>query len=66
MFSSQSENCRSLFVEIYDIISLFAAELEEPKIGMWGEGLTIFSPFSLMFSNSSQEGWVDPFLKDKF
>ena len=34
MFSSQSENYRSLFVEIYDIISLFAAELEEPKIGM--------------------------------
>ena len=24
----------SLFVNIYDIISLFAAELEEPKIGM--------------------------------
>ena len=29
----------SPFVNIYDIISLFAAELEEPKIGMWGKGL---------------------------
>ena len=29
----------SPFVSIYDIISLFAAELEEPKIGMWGKGL---------------------------
>ena len=27
------------FVNIFDIISLFAAELEEPKIGMWGKGL---------------------------
>ena len=30
----------SPFVNIYDIISLFAAELEEPKIGMRGKGLT--------------------------
>ena len=29
----------SPFVNIYDIISLFAAELEEPKIGMWDKGL---------------------------
>ena len=29
----------SPFVNIYDIISLFASELEEPKIGMWGKGL---------------------------
>ena len=29
----------SPFVNIYDIISLFAAELEEPKIGMGGKGL---------------------------
>ena len=29
----------SPFVIIFDIISLFAAELEEPKIGMWGKGL---------------------------
>ena len=27
------------FVNIYDIISLFAAELEEPKTGMRGKGL---------------------------
>ena len=29
----------SPFVNIYDIVSLFAAELEEPKIGRWGKGL---------------------------
>ena len=29
----------SSFVNIYDIISLFAAELEEPKIGISGKGL---------------------------
>ena len=27
----------SPFVNIYDIISCFAAELEKPKIGMWGK-----------------------------
>ena len=30
----------SSYVNIYDIISLFAAELEEPKTGMRGKGLT--------------------------
>ena len=39
MFSTQSDNCTS-FVHILDIIFLFAAELEEPKIGIWGKGLT--------------------------
>ena len=29
----------SLFVYIFDIISLFAAELEEPKIAICGKGL---------------------------
>ena len=29
----------SPFVNILDIISLFAAEWEEPKIGVWGNGL---------------------------
>ena len=32
----------SPFVNIFDIISLFAAELEEPKIGMWGKGLSLW------------------------
>ena len=32
---TQSENCIHInFVNIFDIISLFASELEEPKIGM--------------------------------
>ena len=30
----------SPFVRIFDIISLFAAELEEPEIGISGRGLT--------------------------
>ena len=29
----------SLFIPIFDIVSLFAAELEEPKIGLSGKGL---------------------------
>ena len=29
----------SLFINIFDIISLFAAEFEEPKIGISGQGL---------------------------
>ena len=33
MFSTQSDNCLP-FVHIFDIIFLFAAELEEPKIGI--------------------------------
>ena len=32
----------SPFVHISDIISLFAAELEEPKNGISGKGLTCF------------------------
>ena len=39
----------SLFVYIFDIISLFAAELEEPKIGISGKGLT-HVPYSLELS----------------
>ena len=32
----------SPFVHIFDIISSFAAELEEPKIGISGNGLTLY------------------------
>ena len=40
MFSTQSDNCILInFVHIFDITSLFAAELEEPKIGISGQGL---------------------------
>ena len=38
MFSTQSDNCIPI-VHICAIISLFAAELEEPNIGIWGIGL---------------------------
>ena len=40
MFSTQTDNCILInFVHIFDIISLFAAELEEPKIGISGKRL---------------------------
>ena len=31
----------SPFVNISDIMFLFAAKLEEPKIGIWGKGLSL-------------------------
>ena len=42
MLSSQSDNWIPI-VHIFDIISLFAAELEEPKIGISGNGLSMLS-----------------------
>ena len=42
MFSTQSDNL-SPFVRIFDIISLFAAKLEEPKLGISGKGLRGFT-----------------------
>ena len=36
----------SPFVHIFDIISLFAIELEEPKIGISGKGILCKSTFS--------------------
>ena len=38
MFSTQSDNCTP-FVCIFDFMFLYAVELEEPKIGIWGRGL---------------------------
>ena len=40
MFTSKFNNCIPIYPlwHIFDIISLFAAELEEPKIGISGEG----------------------------
>ena len=38
MFSTQLDNFTP-FVHIFDNISLFAAELENPKIDTWGKGL---------------------------
>ena len=37
----------SQFVNIFDIMPLFAAELEEPKIGISGTGLTDVLSFFL-------------------
>ena len=36
---SLNQKIVSPFVNIFDIISLFAAKLEEAKIGVWGKGL---------------------------
>ena len=41
MFSIHLENCTS-FVHIFDIILVFVAELEEPKTGILGKGLSIW------------------------
>ena len=38
-FSTKSENLYPPYANIFDIISLFAAELEEPEIGISGKGL---------------------------
>ena len=38
MFSTQSDKCTQ-FVHIFDIISLFPAKLEKPKIGIAGNRL---------------------------
>ena len=46
MLSTRSDNCIP-FVYIFDIIFLFAAELEEPKIGISGKGLSILGDFEL-------------------
>ena len=40
MFSTQSDNCTPL-VNVFDIIFVFAAELEESKIDICGEGLRL-------------------------
>ena len=44
----------SLFVLIFGIISLFADELEEAKIGMWGKGLTPFSQKATKKNNNNK------------
>ena len=41
-FSTQSDNCIPICVHIFDILSLFATESEEPKISIWGKGLTLY------------------------
>ena len=43
MFSTQSDNnYRITIFHVFDIISLFTVEMEEPKIGISGKGLTVF------------------------
>ena len=46
MFSTQADNCIPI-CPYFAIISIFAAELKEPRIGIWGKGLMVgeMSPF---------------------
>ena len=46
-FLLQSDYCTQ-FVHIFDIIFLFAAELEEPNIGIWGKGVKSKLTFYIM------------------
>ena len=48
-----SQTTVSPFVHIFYIISLFAAEFEEPKIGISGKGLTIWFSYSKAVSLSN-------------
>ena len=41
MFSTQSDNC-ILIYPYFDILSVFAAEFEEPKTGISGKGLNAY------------------------
>ena len=47
----------SPFVNIYNILSLFAAELEEPKIGMSGKGLTLSQTSPGFYVSAVQVLW---------
>ena len=48
----------SPFVHIFDIISLFAAEFEKPKIGISGKGLTLnHIPEKETFSGNNKNCW---------
>ena len=38
----------SRFIHIFDIVSLFAAELDEPKTGLLGKGLIEFNPLQMI------------------
>ena len=45
MFSTQSDNCIPI-CPIFDILSLFSAEMEKPKIGISGKGLEMIICYS--------------------
>ena len=54
----------SPFVNIFDIISLFAVELKEPKIGLTGKGLTFFS--STFRSRDKNQGYFQFYERSYF
>ena len=55
MFSTQSDNC-TLSTHIFDIIFLFAAELEEPKIGIRDKELNLTHTIPT-FNTSNEEAF---------
>ena len=57
MFSTQSDNCIPV-IHIFDTISVFAAQLEEPKIGISGKGLTTLKkkPFENIVGKQGNAG----------
>ena len=56
-----SQKIVSLFVHIFDIISLFTEELEEHKICMWGKGLIL-----LFGKHLGKTAWNQHFLKPAY
>ena len=59
MFSTQADHCIP-FVHIFATIILFAAELEESKIGISGKGLWLLKPLW----DSGKPSFLPPMLLD--
>ena len=55
MFSTQSDNCTPLCL-YFDILILFAAELEKPKIGILCIGLSLNIVIKIMINNHLKQG----------
>ena len=47
----------SAFLHISAIISLFAAELEEPRIALWGKGLNVSSANAMNWVQAKIAFW---------
>ena len=66
MFSTQSDNCTP-FVHFFQIIYLFAAELEEPKIGISGKGLNTLGRTGIVGKgeNAGSQKYFIPVIKER-
>ena len=56
MFSTQSDNCIPICHDIFDIMSLYAAEFER-KTGIRDKGLTLYHTIPT-FYNPKEEGFI--------